>query len=319
MVVLPEDLLCEIFLLLIRPPPPLNPWYEPKYGATPLDILSPLTMVSKDWRLLIEQTPSLWTYLSSDDPVPVTTKALLLSKTAPLRITCIGMTSEGPRSDTSIRLFIELVKPHVERWRTAVFREVPVDSLPYDCLEKGAPVLESLVLNMGYRSSAQKPFGGGPLPRLGYLYCTGDLLQLSGGLLSGLSSLSIEHKIERSIKLLDLAQILTNNPRLTMLRIKLRLSRLTAGDTFHGQLPIVDLPYLKTLDLALPGSLGDFLVRHIHAPACSKFRYDICDDPWEGSLGAIIPFFRSTLSSPNTHTDSRRRIWITPKSECLNL
>ncbi|KAG8949564.1 hypothetical protein FRC04_008497 [Tulasnella sp. 424] len=201
-------------------------------------------MVSKGWHLMIEYTPWLWTYLGSYDDLSITTKALSLSKTAPLCIRCAGLHS-------AIRSFMDLVNPHIKRWRKAVLVDVPYNLLPNEVQPQEAPLLESLVVVKNYSNSLQSPFAGGPLPRLRYLYCKGVTLPWNRGLLSGLSSLTIDHRTTHVITTLDLAHILINNPLLTTLRIGQRHSpsEETEPDTF----PILHRPHLKTIELDLPG------------------------------------------------------------------
>ncbi|KAG8973974.1 hypothetical protein FRC05_008031 [Tulasnella sp. 425] len=265
-------------------------------------------MVSKGWHLMIEYTPWLWTYLGSYDDLSITTKALSLSKTAPLCIRCAGLHS-------AIRSFMDLVNPHIKRWRKAVLVDVPYNLLPNEVQPQEAPLLESLVVVKNYSNSLQSPFAGGPLPRLRYLYCKGVTLPWNRGLLSGLSSLTIDHRTTHVITTLDLAHILINNPLLTTLRIGQRHSpsEETEPDTF----PILHRPHLKTIELDLPGSLSDFLLRHVSTPACSRFSY-IVYDCRESSLEHIIPFFLATPRA-NPHSGPRRRVWIIPDDDTFDL
>ncbi|KAG8949565.1 hypothetical protein FRC04_008498 [Tulasnella sp. 424] len=312
---LSDDLLCEIILLVIRSPPTHGgATYD--HAVSPLEKLSTLAMVSKGWHLMIEHTPRLWTYLSSDDPLSITTKALSLSKAASLYIKCSGVKQRWLRWDPPpTRSYLNLVKTHIKRWRVAIFLHVPDDLLQDTLQQQEAPILESLVIIKTYSYEPQNPFGGGPLPRLRYLYCKSVALPWNSGLFSGLSSLTIHHETGHVITTPDLAHILINNPLLTTLRITQRHSppEETDPDTF----PVLHRPHLKTLELDLPGSLSNFMLRHVSAPACSKFSY-VVHDCWESSLEHIIPFFLSTLSA-NTRSGPRCRVWIIPDNDTLNL
>ncbi|KAG8913558.1 hypothetical protein FRC01_004482 [Tulasnella sp. 417] len=211
---------------------------------------------------------------------------------------------------------MDVVASHVHRWRTAVFKKVPKVLLPNESQQQQAPLLESLVFIMDSPNSTQNPFGGGQLPQLQYLYCQGASLPWSGGLLSGLSSLTIDNKKLQSITELDLAHILTSNPLLTALRIEQRRSDLKKR--YPGTFPILHRPQLKSLELDLPGSLSDFVLRHVHAPECSRFGYRVRDG-WEASRQSLVRFFHSTLSSASARPNLLPRLTIISEHRSLVL
>ncbi|KAG8928629.1 hypothetical protein FRC01_005656 [Tulasnella sp. 417] len=308
---LSDEVLCEIFRLVILQPRP-KPYPQP----TSLARLSQLSAVSTEWRVLIRETPQLWSFLHSDDPHRITQKALRRSKGVTLHITYIQRVSEirhdwdgrwfyvsVPDPETHADVFLDLVRPHHSRWREAFFVHIEWDALK-ELQRNPAPRLERVVIDAEESQVTPLNLFGGMGPLLKHVVCIGAALRWDGAILSGLLSLNVSLENRFKISPNNLVQLLANSPQLVSLRIcqdGRNDVRVPTGT------PTLHLPCLKKLELRLPSLFVETLLKRVRAPLCEDFGLETK----RGSTAMVqttVPFLRSSIRENLAQRSGRLRM-----------
>ncbi|KAG8924225.1 hypothetical protein FRC01_011784 [Tulasnella sp. 417] len=189
---------------------------EGDFGRPQSDVaeLYRLRMVSKLWKGLIEDTPTLWTNISTAYPTIVVQDCLRWSKNHLLRIRVFPTPSTSVK-DLNNRL--QLLQPHSHRWKTLAFstkmgRDIDVIHIK-DFLESPAPMLQSIYVNLSeFTSGAEVNLAGGKAEGLKHLTLHDGLLPGSSNLLRGLETLSI--RLDDTVPEEDILNIFIKNPAL---------------------------------------------------------------------------------------------------------
>lgn len=152
-----------------------------------------LRLVSKSWKELVENTPTLWTYVTATDyPIPVIRDCLRRSKNYPLRITIFHfpILHDSPEALTP---YLQLLQPHSSRWRSlscTVWGELDPDNEHVrNFLESPAPILQSI--SASFNTQPLVPtinLAGGQAQNLKHLDLQSIILPWSSNLLSGLET-----------------------------------------------------------------------------------------------------------------------------------
>ncbi|KAG8946930.1 hypothetical protein FRC04_011357 [Tulasnella sp. 424] len=165
-----------------------------------------LRLVSKVWKELIENTPTLWTYISTSFPMTVIRDCLRRSKTYPLRIkifhsfelSCFGLDI----TPQDLLQLLQLLQPHSYRWSTLDYAsgvergrdKKHVTSF----LESPAPILQSIdsidVKLDGFSPVPTVNLAGGQAKTLKHLRLRDVSLPWSSSLLHGLETFSLAIK-----------------------------------------------------------------------------------------------------------------------------
>ncbi|KAG8956316.1 hypothetical protein FRC04_004396 [Tulasnella sp. 424] len=154
-----------------------------------------LRLVSKSWKELVENTPTLWTYVTATDyPIPVIRDCLRRSKNCPLRIAIFYwpflLDDSPPKPLTP---YLQLLQPHSSRWRsvscTVCGEPDPGNEHVRNFLESPAPILQSIYASFGTRPLVPTiNLAGGQAKNLKHLDLQSIVLPWSSNLLSGLET-----------------------------------------------------------------------------------------------------------------------------------
>ncbi|KAG8956317.1 hypothetical protein FRC04_004397 [Tulasnella sp. 424] len=152
-----------------------------------------LRLVSKSWKELVENTPTLWTYIKATDyPIPVIRDCLRRSKNYPLRITILHFPMFDDPPKVLIQ-YLQLLQPHSSRWKSmscTVWDEPgPDDEYVRNFLESPAPILQSIYAN--FSTPPLVPtinLADGQAKNLKHLDLQSIALPWSSNLLSGLET-----------------------------------------------------------------------------------------------------------------------------------
>ncbi|KAG8946924.1 hypothetical protein FRC04_011351 [Tulasnella sp. 424] len=178
-----------------------------------------LRLVSKSWKELIEDTPTLWTHILIDFPTTVIRDCLRWSKCHPLRIR--GFYRWNDSSDTLIK-HLELLQPHSRRWRTLAYSSSVGPLIDYqhikDFLESPAPMLKSIYTYLdAFQPVRTVNLAGGQATTLKHLSLYDALLPWSSNLLHGLETFSLW--IQTTIPAEEIINLFTKSPALKTLEL----------------------------------------------------------------------------------------------------
>lgn len=116
-----------------------NRWPRGKAGFAIRDYfvrLHLLRRVCRDWRDVIDDNPSFWTYISPECPETVVDKALRKSGSAPLFL------ADSPAADgESYVKFMNRISIHAHRWETIIFHHIPSMSIARSVFCEPIPAL----------------------------------------------------------------------------------------------------------------------------------------------------------------------------------
>ncbi|KAG9047799.1 hypothetical protein FS837_001455 [Tulasnella sp. UAMH 9824] len=256
---LPEEIFIEIIEILILP-----------YNDLRAPRLNTLRLVCRRWDELIQQTPSLWTYIWNGTNNIYVERALRCSGTLGLKV----RVSHWPKvKNRDKERFWSLLLPHLDRWEHAVLSGNLEDNIPHALARKGASRLRSLALDSDSwkYETIHGPFPGWlpsleslriqnfgvswstqqyPLARLKRLYI--NLPQRAG---FGQSDLLLRQIID---SLRECQQL-----------VSLHLTGIhTSPDILTENLTPIILPNLEVISLSLPRSVDCKLLETIHVPKC---------------------------------------------------
>ncbi|KAG8909795.1 hypothetical protein FRC01_006721, partial [Tulasnella sp. 417] len=214
--------------------------------------LAQLTLVCRQWAVILEGTPELWGRLSLDMKDKLIDLLLSRSKQSPLPITGKGM---------FFSFVVEKLLQHVYRWRA-----LDVDFLEDDFLNfhdedienhltvHSAPLLEELKLGIsGFTAPA--PLFNGSFPMLRIVHIRDYGVQWSTSVFSNLQELELSRVLHRGPDVDTFLHILANSPMLTRLRV--------LGTRFTHSLPSqtrVRLSHLRDLELE---DLGQVILKQL--------------------------------------------------------
>ncbi|KAG8924223.1 hypothetical protein FRC01_011782 [Tulasnella sp. 417] len=184
----------------------------PRYQSDVAEIYR-LRMVSKSWKELVEDTPTLWTHISTAYRTVVVQDCLRWSKNHLLRIRVF------PAFVASAEALIErlqLLQPHSHRWKTLYYSQAGPDVEIIhirNFLESPAPMLQSVHVNLGaFPLGVEVNLAGGKAEGLKHLTLQEGLLPWSSNLLHGLETLTIS--LRGTVPAGEILNIFATNPAL---------------------------------------------------------------------------------------------------------
>ncbi|KAG8995540.1 hypothetical protein FRB94_008939 [Tulasnella sp. JGI-2019a] len=232
-----------------------------------MEQLRTFASVSREWLLLIKETPSFWRLAASDLSLPLLRQVLSRSKGYMLDIV---YSLQSSSEDIPIGQFTALVVEHVHRWRSLVAWDY---SRACDIFQRltylSAPMLE--VLDCQGMNQTVIDLFSGEAGRLRDVKLCGVCIPWESKMLSGLQTLDLERVWIGSPSGGQLLAILAASPGLIELK-------LYTFDLIEDALPTppqmvsVDLPMLETLVTKdIPNQLTYNLLSAIHIPRCTTF------------------------------------------------
>ncbi|KAG8923127.1 hypothetical protein FRC00_006588 [Tulasnella sp. 408] len=173
-----------------------------------------LRMVSKLWKDLIEDMPTLWTHVSAAYPTAVVRDCLRWSKNHFLRIRIFHVSISSAEA-----LFerLQLLQPHSHRWITLCYSTkggpAVEEAQTKSFLESPAPMLQSIYVNLGaFSPGVEVNLAGGRAEGVKHLTLHEGLLPWSSNLLRGLETLSMI--VEETVPLEEILDIFVKSPAL---------------------------------------------------------------------------------------------------------
>ncbi|KAG9041320.1 hypothetical protein FS837_012419 [Tulasnella sp. UAMH 9824] len=257
-----------------------------------IESLFSLRLVSRTWRDILDDTPSVWVVLTSTVPLSVNHTNITRSGGAPLII------HFGDLGDSFVQPeeFAKLVGPIRDRWK-----EVCVDegarTAALKCLTSPTPMLETVRLHTYLRSGAiSQPLEllGGETRNIRHLDLHGSIVNWNRSTFHGLKHLRLAYVDRYGLTMDMILEILADSPDLEYLYIDSMTFPVSAAPPL---LPIL-LPHLRTIELLfLPGNVIFPLLRHIEAPHCQRVRIQAENvrntNEWvEESMGSFEPLLR---------------------------
>lgn len=283
---LPSQLLLRTFTLALSGTP-VGYYY---------DAMSKIGQVSKVFHTLIDNSPSMWSFISTLLPKRLNEKALRKSKNSPLTI------EASYCRDPAARKLVDSVLNQAFRFRSLDLVVDP-DLLKIPGLvQPSPPVLECLTLrerSTMTRQHATLHLFGGRIPRLRELALDGVMLEMDWKGLSNLVSLEITNQYAGAPSLSQLLEIVTSNPLLETLT--LQKIHFPPTDTLPPK-GRWELPRLTQLCVDLSTTATTTLLNRLAVPNCtqlrihrsSSFRAIDSEEYFEGSLEQFSPLLRST-------------------------
>ncbi|KAG9028695.1 hypothetical protein FRB95_006169 [Tulasnella sp. JGI-2019a] len=261
---LPHELLIEIFHLSLTT--------DDNY----FDDLLDLALVSKDWNIVVFETPFLWTFIHSAHPRSPYSTTLAKSKGLPLRIKLEDV-DPGPSYlvDPEISRFLASIYKEVHRWRAVELDFQSCDSFQTikHIQSLAAPYLEELVIDLTYCNYAAdmelEALLEGGTPRLRYLTLYDVPLLWTPRLLFRLRYLTIVGYTVLGPSEGEAANILRECPDLVELYLHCHNSTI---DLEPIPMTPIDLPSLAALNLGVPPGMLGALLTLIRIPACRTLR-----------------------------------------------
>ncbi|KAG9022330.1 hypothetical protein FS837_006445 [Tulasnella sp. UAMH 9824] len=233
--------------------------------------------VSKTFRSIINHTPSLWTSIPSNCPLPVVSEALLRSKTFPILV--YGqeeMDDTGEIVLPTNRGFLEAVVDHVDRWEGLHLTFSSTVALQ-NALIKPAPRLKELSLVVSVGENEAEAAGthveifGGQVGQLGRLHLSSVPVRWDSVIFKGLEWLAVDNSsghLDPSSK--EILQALSYSPNLRVLDlVNLRSDSIPASSGWS----LVRLNDLEEITLFyVHSSIIDIILSYIIAPSCRIIR-----------------------------------------------
>ncbi|KAG8956315.1 hypothetical protein FRC04_004395 [Tulasnella sp. 424] len=183
-----------------------------------------LRLVSKSWKELVENTPTLWTHiLATDYPIPVIRDCLRWSKSYPLRITIFYWPSRRDDSPPKpLTPYLQLLQPHSSRWRsvTCTVRGEPDPDNEHvrNFLESPAPILHSIYVGFGTPPLVPTMnLAGGQAKKLKHLELEYVILPWSSNLLNDLETFHLVAEV--TIPAEEIINLFAKSPGLRRLQL----------------------------------------------------------------------------------------------------
>ncbi|KAG8954803.1 hypothetical protein FRC00_005703 [Tulasnella sp. 408] len=287
----PPELLIIIFQAFLQIVDPMSLDWKGSCKAY-MEILFSLRLVSRTWRDILDNTPSVWVVLTSTVPLSVNHMSITRSGRAPLII------HFGDLDGSSIQPqeFTELVGPVRDRWKEVCVDEDAALTV-WKYLNSPAPMLETVRLHTNRRfgmPSESLELLGGETHNIRHLDLHGSIVNWNRSTFRGLRHLRLAYVDQYGLTMDMLLDILADSPDLEYLYIN---SMTFPVSVTPPLLPIL-LPHLRTIELLfLPGNVVFPLLRHIEAPHCQRIRIQAEDvrnsNEWVNeSVGLFEPLLR---------------------------
>ncbi|KAG9005038.1 hypothetical protein FRB94_001861 [Tulasnella sp. JGI-2019a] len=198
---LPFEMLSHIFLLVS-----LDAWN----GYDHTRLVGRMATVGKHWLRVAFSTPQLWSTLSEEMSPGQVRLAIERSRTSPLHIHFYPRDSLGYHRAMRRETFLELVTPHIQRWR-ALKGRVPTDVLGR--IEFNGSSLQVLRLESSFKAQAGPRFADGA--HLQHLELTSIGTRWTSTGLHGLKHLELSNlNWSQAPSLVELFHILAHSPQL---------------------------------------------------------------------------------------------------------
>ncbi|KAG8992886.1 hypothetical protein FRB94_011211 [Tulasnella sp. JGI-2019a] len=263
---LPNDLLVKIFALASEME--YRFMVSGHHGPGEVTTLARLVRVCREWRRIMDNTPSLWAYLSSSYPLPANFECLARSNQAPLHISFNyrWLKYEGGR-ELYTKIFEE-----VHRWKTVKLHNVTIEAL--NKLENwAAPLLETLDVQWNLETTLRTiNLFCGSASRLRHLTLININIPWDSNLFSRLRTLHIYHYQIYSPSAQEVVQVLQSCPGLT--RFRLHLPPEVHPGPIPLETPIIELLQLDYLSLRVHPLMTEHLLRRMRTPSCKYFSID---------------------------------------------
>lgn len=224
--------------------------YVMEYHESPVQRLLDLSTVATNWWNLVENTPSLWTTIRTNQMgYPL---ALKRSKNAPLDVFLEVQNEDDDVSEVNalsedLLDTVRTLQPHVLRWRSASIRSRSFNSLA-GLFGMSLPLLQTLdVQAMDMADNAALRLKGGPVLRS--INLSGVLLWFNESPLKSLETLSIKAAgLDSYAWTPNLLDALALCPRLTELHL-VEIRRIVQLAPSDDALRTCSLPSLKILEI----------------------------------------------------------------------
>ncbi|KAG9023192.1 hypothetical protein FRB95_013418, partial [Tulasnella sp. JGI-2019a] len=302
---LPDDVLSEIFQET------LEVW-EIYYIR-----LFRFSLVCSRWAAIIRDTPSLWPFICASYPLHISLIVLKRSSKHPLDVWLDDdYRMRGDReiiTEAKVRAWIDMVGEHAYRWQRVKIninngshREFVLESLE----RLSAPILETLEIDNSLHWGPEPKyalFGGGAQQlrslSLSQVYVTWDSILLSE--LSGLQTLKFDGSVP-SPSVPQIQRLLMACPNICKFDLGFGGRGEKEGENPQVLEPTtIELSSCTCFHLQIDIDATQFILEHVHAPACTDFSLVTCDSP--NLMAAKTPLVMSTLNAALGHNSSR---WI---------
>lgn len=236
-------------------------------------ILHPLLGVCKRWNTVINQTPQLWTTITSWEPQRLCLETLEKSLSLPLNLELI----QDPiihDNEPALISFMDAAVKHIDRWSWIRIRAV-WEEVIQAFTDLGPPrSLEELDVRFVRRGDPGRTvyhrwFGGGELPQLRRLSLDGLAIPWNSPLLSNLTTLSITCDYSTGPSAHEAASILMACPNIITARLRFRHA--DSSSAHLSDLSPIHLHHLQSLDLKLAPAAIRYVLSRIRIPACRHF------------------------------------------------
>ncbi|KAG8915083.1 hypothetical protein FRC01_003799 [Tulasnella sp. 417] len=285
----------ELFQAIIRMimeeylPGPISRYYH---------ALAQMTLVCRQWAVILEGTPELWGRLSLDMKEKLIDLLLSRSKKSPLTITGEGLFSSP---------VVDKLLQQIYRWRAlnVDFLDDDFPNLLDEDIDNGltvhsAPLLEGLKLGLsGFVPPILRFNGSFPMLRIVHIRDYG--VQWSTSVFSNLHELELSHVLHRSPDVDTFLHILANSPMLTRLRVQ--------DSRFTGLLPSqtrVPLSHLRDLELEdLEQDILKQLVDPIDIPTSTNCSFSVELIRWARNHPLLEPITQRLRELANVSIGTR--------------
>lgn len=175
-----------------------------------------LRLVSKSWKELVEDTPELWTYVSTNFPTVVVRDCLRWSKDRFLWVK-VWHTWAHPVANLQLVEFIQLLQSHAHRWKALEYSTSIgpwIDSIhSRNFLESPAPMLQSIDVNLGqFYEEPGLNLGGGVAKELEHMTLHDAILPECSRFLHDLETFSLKN--DDTVPTREVLNIFIKNPAL---------------------------------------------------------------------------------------------------------
>lgn len=250
----------------------LNDWTS---GFSRPQKIQNLTLVCKRWHTVVDQTPSLWSFLSPHDPHKFTSTAVFKSRSSDLTISQHRYFAvDNPEAYAT---FMEIITPEVHRWGSVMISPTALVEHTLGHLQRPSPRLTTFALHTRSWTSKDYPqepidLFAGHAPRLRELDLLDVPLRWDSAALVGLTSLSVTFQKKHAPSTIAILRVLSQCPDLT--KLCLRGWELPPADQASLQ---VELARLSELQVErLDSNMIYSLLLNIRAPVCTKLQI-VCE------------------------------------------
>lgn len=228
-----------------------------------------IRQVSKQWKGVVDGTPSFWAVVLSTLPPHVNDATIIRSATLPLTIVYEYIGKRNIRGHPTPDTFLRTIAHTRSRW-SALVLDIPNDGSIPGYLAAPAPLLQTLVVRSSWPEdldSEPPELLGGQTGNLRSVSISAALIRWKMGLFSRLKALNLT-EVRFNLTANHVVDFLQASPYLEELSIKGDLQVVTN----QNNPPIITLSHLKSIDLGCGDiKATEYILQHIRAPSCIRF------------------------------------------------